>query len=172
VLFCINKAFAQVAITKNIFGRTETFTVSSKQTGDKHHISVYLPPGYDRQENISYPILVLLDSNLLFGEAQTAINLFTLEGSINPPILVGMGYSGDDFDSFMRKRMNYFASAAEKANSGAEGFSRFLEKELLPQIARRYKANSSHRILFASALPGLFGAYELFSETTPFNGGQ
>jgi predicted alpha/beta superfamily hydrolase len=160
---------AQLPIKEQIYGRSEAFEISSKQTGDVHPVSVYLPPGYDSDPNASYPVLVLLDSNLLFGEAQTAINLFALEGSITPPILVGVGYRGDDFDSFMKKRMRYFASAVETDNSGAEGFSRFLEKELLPQIARRYKADASHQTLFASALPGLFGAYELFNESTPFN---
>jgi len=161
-------AIAEVTVSDQIFGRVETFSIESNETGDQHPISVYLPPGYDKSAE-SYPILVLLDSNLLFGAAQTAVNLYTMEGSIHPPIVVGVGYPEDQFESFMKLRMRYFASAAESDRNGAEAFSRFLRKELIPEVIEKYRTEQTRIGLFAAALPGLFAAYELFSPATPFN---
>lgn len=42
----------------------ETLEINSDILGEKRTLNIYLPPGYDNSQDVSYPVIYLLDGSL------------------------------------------------------------------------------------------------------------
>lgn len=130
---------------------------------DRRDITIYLPPGYEQDEERRYPLLILQDGQNLFDPAtafipgrtwrvaQTADEAIAA-GSVEPLIIVGVANAGE------RRIAEYTPTRDWKLGGGqAAQYGEMLTSELMPFLRARYRLLSApqHTGLGGSSLGGL-----------------
>ncbi len=145
--------------------------IQSKELSEKRILNIYLPAGYNEQDTVQYPVIYLLDGSAnedfihIVGLVQ--FNTFEWIQQIPKSIVVGIA-------SVDRQRDFTFPTTVEKqktrfATSGhSDKFMAFIENELQPFMASRYKTNK-HKTLIGQSLGGLFATEVLLKKPTLFN---
>ena len=117
----------------------------SQHVPTDHTVLVWLPPGYDADQQRRYPVLYLQDGQNIFDRAtafggeewhvdETASALVG-QGQIEPLIVVGIYNAGEKrLDEYTPTRVE-----AKGGGGGAEAYGRFLVDELKPFIDREYR---------------------------------
>jgi predicted alpha/beta superfamily hydrolase len=138
---------------------------------DDRIVSVYLPPQYLEQEDRCSPVFYLHDGQNLFDgrtsyiagrtwKAHTAADDLSVNGEIEPVILVGIANTG-------LRRMAEYTPTRDLKMGGGEGrsYGRLLVEELKPLIDRSYRtlSDAKNTGLGGSSLGGLISLYLGFS---------
>ncbi len=155
----------EIAPRPAVTARHDQFEVAADGLG-RYTIDVSLPLGSDKS-GTRYPVVLVVDGNLLFDIAQPTLHgRFASMGSMIPPaIVVGVGYPADEGMASFYARRNYdfhgpwpmtdslgktlqsvFTTlknaenkpAMEMKAGGYDRFMTFLRDELLPALAGRY----------------------------------
>ena len=159
--------------------------------GMEYILNISLPPGYEEDTALNYPVVYMLDAYEIFGlQLQTYQQLIFFK-SVPPMILVGINYKvkEEDFydglqeylyirsrdftptflthEQIVEKHGEGFADYFQ-GSGGAEKFLRFFTEELFPFIESEYRADSTDRGLLGYSLGGLFSTYVLFHEPKTF----
>ena len=134
---------------------------------DDRVVSVYLPPQYLEQEDRRFPVFYLHDGQNLFDgrtsyiagrtwKAHTTADELSLDGEIEPVILVGVANTGV-------RRMAEYTPTRDSKMGGGEGrsYGRLLVEELKPLIDSSYRTMSDAKStgLGGSSLGGLISLY-------------
>ena len=148
------------------------FEQVSKETRRQYHIYVRLPDSYfSERPDTHYLAVYLLDGDSLFPILATEHLFLRIDEKLPEAIIVGIAYGS--FQSSINKRDVDFTAPAEGVNleaAGAPAFHRFLKDELIPVIERRYRADSSRRVLFGQSRGGSFVLYSAFTDPDLFWG--
>lgn len=148
-------------------GRFSEFEIASAEMRAPQSIWVQLPENY--RETESYPVLYLLDADGHFSYTSNYLDYLAKPYAQKIPatILVGIRSKSPAW------RYQYFTPALGAESAGKQGeanvFISFLEKELVPEIAKRFKT-SSNRMLAGHSLAGLFALYALCHRPALFQG--
>jgi len=137
--------------------------------GHDYDIYIHFPAGYDTAKK-KYPVLYVVDGANDFSPSLEYLGLMMAEYHIREPILVAIG-DGGLIGTPTNKRNRDFTPTATRAmpeSGGAPVFLGFIEKELIPLIDSKYKANPADRTLYGYSMGGLFGTYVLFTKPTLF----
>jgi predicted alpha/beta superfamily hydrolase len=140
---------------------------SSRYLADKRDIVVYVPPGYDEDDERAYPVLYMQDGQNLFDPRTSFIKGRTWQmreqadegiqaGEIEPLIIVGIYNTGD------RRLAEYTHDPDRKLGGGEAGdYGLMLTRELMPWIASEYRVHRDRRAtgLGGSSLGGLVTLY-------------
>jgi enterochelin esterase-like enzyme len=140
---------------------------SSQYLPDKRDVIVYLPPGYDRHPERTYPVLYLQDGQNLFDPRTSFISGRTWEvrehadaairtGEAEPLIIVGIYNAGD------RRIAEYTHERDWRIGGGeANEYGLLMTRELLPWIADQYRVRTDREStgLGGSSLGGLVSLY-------------
>src|SRR5215468_4909246 len=133
-------------------------------------LRVWLPPGYDADENLNkrYPVLYLNDGQNLFEPSisftgvewqvdETAERLIR-EGQIPPMIVVGIDNAGKDC---LREYMSYRSLNPTMLRVQGSRYPNFLIKEVMPFVAEMYRIASGpeNTGLGGSSLGSLISLY-------------
>ena len=164
----------------------EQFTIESRITGRTYVISVAKP-------RIPDPIFSLYkltpptrfaavyapdaDVGFLFS-AQLAQ---TLQGGedVQPFYTIGIGYGTTDYMKFLMMRQKDLTPTVDPkappfsaawGMGGAEQFLQFIERELKPEIARRYPVDPARTTITGLSHAGLFALWALFTHPDAFQG--
>lgn len=140
----------------------------SKILNNDRHVIVYLPPGYDANQNKRYAVFYMHDGQNLFDGATSFIagqewrvdetaQALIESGKIEPLIIVGVYNTGTE-------RVNEYTAVRDaKYKAGGKGdlYGRFLVEELKPFIDSTYrtKKDAKHTGLGGSSLGGLISLY-------------
>jgi predicted alpha/beta superfamily hydrolase len=142
-------------------------TFHSEILPDDRIVSVYLPPEYLEQEERRFPVFYLHDGQNLFDgrtsyiagrtwNAHTTADRLTLDGEIEPVILVGVANTG-------LRRMAEYTPTRDFKMGGGEGrtYGRLLIEELKPLIDSSYRTlpEAGNTGLGGSSLGGLISLY-------------
>jgi hypothetical protein len=165
---------------------TEVASLASSFAEQEYRLFVALPRGYAESEE-RYPVLYVLDADILFGTITETARLLPLEGffvgqqSVPDLILVGIAYPGG-FDEMAQKRGRDFTPTAEfgadpgDGPDGAERFFRFLKEQALPFVDQTYRTDPGDRALIGTSTGGLFlldtllrhpGTFQRYIATSP-----
>lgn len=154
----------------------ESFVIRSSEHKQERdfQISVALPSDYKTSDK-NYPILYSLDANGEFGIVASTARI--LEGDIPGIIVVGIGYpTGGRFIHAIKYRTWDYTPTRdleeEKAGDlpdilvpagtgAAPEFLQFIRQQLIPEIEKKYRVDSSDRALLGHSLGGLFSSYAL-----------
>lgn len=149
-------------------------------------MNIYLPLGYSKDADATYPVIYLLDGSAdedfihIAGLVQNCS--FPWVDVLKPSIVVGIA-------NVDRKRDFSFVSNEEldkkqfPTSGGADKFIAFIEKELQPFIEKNYKTTSSKTLigqsfggLLATTIllehPALFNSYIIISPSLWWNDGS
>jgi enterochelin esterase-like enzyme len=143
---------------------------------DKRDLIVYVPPGYDKHPDRTYPVLYLQDGQNLFDPRTSFIPGRTWEvreqadaairaGEVEPLIIVGIYNTGD------RRLAEYTPDRDGKMGGGeAAQYGLTLTREILPFIASCYRVRTDREStgLGGSSLGGLVTLYLGLRHATHF----
>ncbi|KAF1678249.1 ferri-bacillibactin esterase BesA [Bacillus sp. SKDU12] len=129
-----------------------------------------------------YPVIYLLDANSIFGTMAEAVRIQGRrpeKTGVIPAVIVGIGYETAEPFSSARHRDFTMPTAQSKLpkrpdgkawpeHGGAEGFFRFIEEKLKPQIERDYPIDRNRQTIFGHSLGGLFVLQVLLSKPNAF----
>lgn len=141
--------------------------LESRVVGDTFEVSIAVPLGYEGSDR-RYPVVIALDADLAFAATAQIARLMQFRQELPEFVLVGIGYG--TLDVALEKRLRDFTPTVdetkavcgrEAACGGAERFLGFIESELLPLVAERYRVDSADLTLVGNSLGGLFGCYVL-----------
>jgi enterochelin esterase-like enzyme len=142
-------------------GRVEEFEFESRRLRNQRHVSVYLPPDYDRDPHKLFPSLYVHDGSEYLTRAKLAavIDNLLYDRAIVPLIVVMV----DPVDRLREYQAN-------------EDYAQAMEHELIPHINRRYRtpAQREDRGVMGASLGGLMATYLALSRPHLFSkvGGQ
>lgn len=152
--------------------RSQSLTIQSSSLHRAYGIRVQLPPGYDNPANADrrYPVLYLNDAPYNFQVAAGVTHLPMNAGLIEELILVGIGYSNEvgSTESRVRDYTPTVNPASKWLTGGAAGYLQFIERELIPLIEERYRADPKRRALGGHSYGGLFGTFVLLTKPELF----
>lgn len=146
---------------------TEQWTMKSAQ-GREYRIMVSLPEG-DVPYTGGYPVIYLLDGNAYFPAFHAAKRA---QKRLRGSVLVAIGYPSDTPLDFERRAFDLSPPPPAERNTPPQGgqdlFLDFIEKRLMPEVARRFKVDQDQRSLVGHSFGGMFGIYTLFTRPELF----
>jgi predicted alpha/beta superfamily hydrolase len=149
---------------------THQLTITSAITGQAYDLHVNLPRGYE-EGKAAFPVIYLLDSQWDFPLIQSIYGQQYYDGFLPAAIVVGITWGGDRPDYDRRRGFDLTPTPGPdpaRFGNGAR-FLAFLEKEAIPFVESRYRAQQDERTLIGSSLGGLFTLYALFERPGLFN---
>lgn len=151
--------------------RSSIVEIQSEVLGRDYNLYVRLPRSYNPASSRKYPIVFLLDADYSFPLASSLDRQLANSGRIEDLILVGVSYSKGDPADVSRTRdytpthspkESIGHSAEAKLASGHAGaFLEFMRTELLPFVAREFRADMSRTALAGHSFGGLFASFVL-----------
>lgn len=122
---------------------------------ETREIYIQLPESYDPAKHTRYPLIYVLDAENLFSAVSTVHNYYW-GGFIPEMIIVGISNSENRTRDLTPSSITSRQGADfNQESGGAENFTSFLEKELIPYIESAYPA-STYRTLIGHSFGGLF----------------
>lgn len=152
--------------------------MQSVSLGEQRTLNIYLPEGYNKEDTIKYPVIYLLDggaeedfihiAGLVRYNTQPWINRFPRS------IIVGIENTNRRRDfTFAVPNLDFvkrigFRPDQFPAYGGSARFIAFMEKELQPYIAAKYKTNDQKTII-GESLAGLMATEILLKHRSLFD---
>ena len=149
---------------------TELRTLKSKHNGQNYSINIFFPTDY-KKEGRRYPAVYVLDAEYNFGCVAYIARRLIKNGDVPKILLIGVAYDTDYEDFYIKRfRDSTPESRIHGRNSGgAEKFTQFIEKELIPFIDQKYRTIPGDRAIVGHSITGFFGCYVLFRHPGLFN---
>ncbi len=158
------RAYAQQEGDKIYLG--ELKKVRSDVLDEERIVLVYTPTGY-AQNDLSYPVMYLLDGTGHFHHVTGIIDFLTRQGLISDMIVVALANTDRTRDFTPTRDHSNRGNRFETAG-GAGNFLKFLEKELQPYIRENYRVKD-YNILVGHSFGGLFTVNALLAEPELFD---
>lgn len=149
------------------------FTIKSEILNSDREISVYLPNSYTDNNYRNYPVLYLLDGRKFFNSFSGVITQLSSDASPQIPEMIVIGITSQNRvkDSSPTNSLIGYTKEKEKGlevSGGADGFLKFIQKELIPFVEKNYRTNS-YRTFVGYSFTGLPVLQALFSIPETFN---
>jgi predicted alpha/beta superfamily hydrolase len=145
--------------------------IQSKELGENRTLNIYLPEGYNPEENTKYPVIYLLDGSanedFIHIAGLVQFNSFEWINQVPKSIVVGIA-------TVDRKRDFTFPTTIQNdktrfpTTGHSDKFIAFIEKELQPFIEKKYKTSESKTII-GQSLGGLLETEILLKKPSLFN---
>ena len=140
--------------------QTETRFLKASTNSQEYRILVGLPQDYPKP-NHKYPVVYLLDADILFGMVTETARLLPMESFflgqqiVPPAIIVGIAYPGGPKEMALKRDRDL--SWRERASEdGALPFFEFLRDDLIPLVEKTYPADPGDRTLVGTSTAGSF----------------
>jgi predicted alpha/beta superfamily hydrolase len=149
---------------------TELRTLKSKHVGQEYKINIFFPKDYEKG-NKRYPVVYVLDAEYNFGCVAYIARRLIKNGDIPKILLVGIAYD-TDYEDFYDKRFRDSTpeSSIHGHNSGgAEQFTQFIEKELIPFVNQNFRTIPEDRTIVGHSITGFYCCYVLFQHPYLFD---
>ncbi|GGD61232.1 hypothetical protein GCM10011514_26560 [Emticicia aquatilis] len=163
VLLSLNTAFAQFAYTK---GNMTDFTIDSQVLKEKSKAFVYLPDDYDKNSE-KYPVVYVLDGEYYFSLTTDAASLLAQSGIAPNCIIIGITTNNRGRDFSPKVDEDSGQAQDLKTAGGADNFLEYLEKELIPNVEKKYRTQP-YRVIIGHSTGGLLAYYALYKKPNLF----
>jgi len=164
LIFILSFSFGQVS-NKISIGTVDS--VYSKILKENREIWVYVPDNAKNNPKQKYPVVYLLDGNNYFHSFTGVVShLSEVNGNAIIPDMIVIGIVNTNRGRDLT--ISYDSLSNYKPNGGAELFTSFIEKELIPYIEYHY-STAPYRMLVGHSLGGLFVTNTLLKHTSLFN---
>lgn len=166
-----NKAKQPESTTAKPFVLGVIDEIQSKELGEKRIVNIYLPQGYNPADSVKYPVIYLLDGSADedFIHVAGLVQFYNFEWINQVPKSIVVGIASVD-----RQRDFTFPSTHEDQQKRfpktghSDKFIAFIEKELQPFMAAKYKATTD-KTLIGQSLGGLLATDILLKKPELFN---
>lgn len=166
-----NAASSRVVETQSLEAG-EILAFQSKVLNEERLLLVRLPEGYDNSKQ-RYPVLFLLDAEYFFRATTAAVQFLSECGYVRSqpmiPQLIVVGIVNVDRDrDFTPTRRVEHGPMRFPTSGRADRFLDFLEREVIPIVNERYRAQP-YRILSGWSLGGLFTVHVALTRPKQFS---
>lgn len=146
---------------------TEVRDVRASTLGRDYQVFVALPDSYASSKR-SYPVVFVVDADYAFPVVRNIASRLHRHAGMEEAIIVGLSYAKGDGGVFSRRR-DYTPSTPRKhtyrsdmpgrapAFGEAASYGRYLTGEVLPFIARHYRADMGRKIFVGHSYGSLLG---------------
>jgi predicted alpha/beta superfamily hydrolase len=143
--------------------------LKSEVLGEERTILVRTPPGYETSK-VRYPVLYMTDGDAHIGHTASTIEFLARNDRMSELIVVGITNTDRtrDLSPTHVKTVNPAGALQFPTSGGGDRFLQFIEKELIPEIEKRYRV-SPYRVLAGHSLGGLFAIHAMVSRPELFN---
>ena len=144
-------------------------TFASEIMDDEYVLRVRLPPDYDEDDTITYPLVIQLDPTYAgLEEYAITVGLVSQRAATDEwpeAIVVGIDYH----DPTLRERdyVPIVPPDPEFGGEGADRFYRVLRDEILPHIEAQWRVDPEQRILVGHSNGSVFAWYTTFRHAPP-----
>lgn len=160
---------------------TEVRDIHATSLKRDYQVYVALPDSY-QSSNKRYAVLFVADANYSFAIVRNIAQRLNRHAGMEEVIVVGLSYAKGEDGTYSRRR-DYTPTIPRKINSsyqsttpgqqhafgeGAE-YSKFLSSEVIPLIARHYRANLNRKVFIGHSYGSLLGLQILFTQPQTFN---
>lgn len=152
LFFCISTLNAQAIY--------EEF--DSNKLGEKRKIKIQLPRNFNPEEDLAYPVIVVLDGDYLFEPVAGNVDYQSYWNDMPDCIIVGVNQATTRLSDFEYNEETFLPS-----QNGATFFE-FVSMELLPYISGKYKT-APFKIIVGHDLGANFINYYIFKDVPLFN---
>jgi Putative esterase/Tetratricopeptide repeat len=131
--------------------RTQLRELRSDRVGQTYQLRIWLPEQYDSSA-ARFPVVYLLDGDLLFGTTSEVAQSLQWGGLLPPVIIVAPSYgsihSPANGGTNMRTRdYSMFPSQSGYVAGGGAKFMAFLREELMPYVNREFRTDTADRTI-------------------------
>jgi len=158
VLICFS-LFFQITTSQVIYE-----TIESSKLGDSREVKIQLPRNYDREGDVLYPLVVVLDGDYLFEPMSGNADYHSYWGDMPKSIVVGINQVNKRNADLSYSDTHYFPS-----DEGGSQFFEFIGMELIPFMNDNY-LTSDFRIIVGHDQSANFINYWLFKDKPLFRG--
>ena len=154
-------ANAQINSTNQFLSKVGiTDSINSGFLNESREIYIQLPDSYNPEKNQKYPVVYILDGEMFLPTVSDVQNYYS--GGFTPEmVLIGIANNKNRIRDLTTSTITTkYGMPFNEENGGAENFSQFIEKELIPYIEENY-AVSNFRTLIGHSYGGLFTIYTL-----------
>lgn len=139
----------------------------SSVLNETREIYIQLPSGYQPDAPRTYPVVFLLDGDVLLP-ALTTVHAFYSGGFIPEMVLIGISNSTNRTRDLTPSRVTSRRGMSFNDDSGgADNFMEFIEDELIPFVESKYPV-TTYRTLIGHSYGGLFVINALLSHKSVF----
>lgn len=153
-----------LCFSSTLFAQITTETIASEKLGEKRTISISLPKNYEKNTTKKYPLLLLLDGDVLMAPFQGALSYGSYWDDFPETIIVGVHQNQNEeriddcqFDEFQ-------GLPSEKGAA----FYEFIGQELLSFIEKKYRIAPFRIIAGLDTTAGFLNFY-LYKDRPLFN---
>lgn len=156
---------------------TEVWDVADPVSGRDYQVFVALPKSYRDAPQRRYPVLYVTDADYAFPLVRQIARRLNGEGpAIEEFILVGLSYATGD-DGMTSRRRDYTPAPtgspdapADAVHGKAEAYIAYLQDQVLPFVAGRYRTDEHRRLFLGHSYGGLLGTQILLTRPELFAG--
>lgn len=146
------------------FGQKLKDSILSKKLDAYRHLTISLPPSYDRETKKVYPLLFLLDGDYLFDPFQGAISYGNYWDDLPEVIIVGLAQNREN----ERDSDCTFDDSTGLPEGKGESFFEFIGGELLPFLQNKYRISPFKIIAGHDVTAGYMNLF-LYKDNPLFN---
>lgn len=150
--------------TTTLFAQTKTITFESEKLAEKRDITISLPPTYEKNISKNYPILLLLDGDVLFDPFHGTLSYGSYWGDFPETIIVSIHQNHND----ERVDDSEYETAQGLPYQKGAAFYEFISQELLPEIEKKYRVAPFRMIAGLDTTAGYLNFF-LYKENPLFN---
>ncbi|MEH6436920.1 alpha/beta hydrolase [Massilia sp. DD77] len=157
---------------------TEVRDIRAQALQRDYQLYVALPDSY-REGGQRYPVLFVTDANYAFPVVRSIVQRLHKHAGMEEAIVVGLSYAKGDSGNHSRRR-DYTPSVPRKQAyradmpgrapefGGAAAYGKFLTGEVLPLVARHYRADMERKVFVGHSYGSLLGLQLLLSTPRSF----
>lgn len=134
---------------------------------ESREIYIHLPESFDKGSKRKYPVIYVLDGEVILKAAATVYD-FYWGGYMPEMVIIGISNNKNRTRDLTTSEVELRRGAAfSQETGGAENFTAFIEKELIPYVEKNYPV-SGYRTLIGHSYAGLFTISALINHTSLF----
>jgi hypothetical protein len=134
---------------------------------ESREIYIHLPESFDESSKHKYPVIYVLDGELILKAAATVYD-FYWGGYMPEMVIIGISNHKNRTRDLTTSEVEFRRGAAFKQETGgAENFTAFIEKELIPYVEKNYPV-TGYRTLIGHSYAGLFTISALINHSDLF----
>jgi predicted alpha/beta superfamily hydrolase len=156
--------FLLMTLSFSGFGQKLKDSILSKKLDAYRHLTISLPPSYDRETKKVYPLLFLLDGDYLFDPFQGAISYGNYWDDLPEVIIVGLAQNRDN----ERDSDCTFDDSTGLPEGKGESFFEFIGGELMPFLQNKYRISPFKIIAGHDVTAGYMNLF-LYKDNPLFN---
>ncbi|QNA90915.1 alpha/beta hydrolase [Massilia sp. Dwa41.01b] len=161
-----------------VLENTEVRDVRAPALKRDYQVFVALPDSY-RDTTRRYPVVFVTDANYAFPIVRGIAQRLTKHAGMEETIVVGLSYAQGDTGVYSRRR-DYTPSVPRKhdyrsdmpgrpvALGEAAAYARFLKDQVLPLVAKHYRADMGRKFFVGHSYGSLLGLQILLTEPRTF----